>query len=152
MPKIFIKKAKVSDAQNIRLLEQKVWNEEVVNKYDIPMFVRFGYVYVATYQNKLVGAIISYRTNTDEVYVCDLVVDKKYRGQKIAERLYRALLKATKGKNIVSFLDPELIPTMKLHEKLGARVVKKVTDAYDLDSEKSNLEKGKRLFVRILNK
>ena len=42
-----ISKAKVSEAQFIRKLEEKIWGEEVVNKYDAPMLVRFGYVYVA---------------------------------------------------------------------------------------------------------
>lgn len=146
--KIKITKAKNSDAQAIRKLEQAVWKEEVVNKYDIPMFVRFGYVYIARHNQDLVGAIISYRTNKDEVYVCDLVVDSKYRGLSIAEKLYRKLLQSVKGKNVVSFLDPDRIPTIKLHEKLGAKIVSKVENAYGLDK---GLETGVRFFVRIKN-
>ena len=126
--KLKIAKATVIDAQAIRKLEHMVWKEEVVNKYDIPMFVTFGYVYVALYENKLVGAIISYRTNKDEVYVCDLVVDPKYRTLGIGEKLYRKLISSVRGKNVVSFLDPTLIPTVKLHEKLGAKVVAKVNN------------------------
>ncbi len=141
---IKITKAQINNAQAIRKLEHMVWDEEVVNQYDIPMFVRFGYVLIAKSGNKLVGAIISYRTNKDEVYVCDLVVDKKYRGLKIAERLYKKLLMAVKGKNVVSFLDPDNIPTIKLHEKLGAKVISKPKNAYDLNE-------GTRLFIRIKN-
>lgn len=142
--KLKIAKASINDSQSIRKLEYTVWNEEVVNKYDIPMFVRFGYVFVAKYGNKIVGAIVSYRTNKDEVYVCDLVVDQKYRGLKIAEKLYKKLLVSVKGKNIVSFLDPDNIPTVKLHEKLGAKVVSKVKNSYDLNE-------GTRLFIKIKN-
>lgn len=47
MHTIIVSKAKVSEAQFIRKLEEKIWGEEVVNKYDAPMLVRFGYVYTA---------------------------------------------------------------------------------------------------------
>jgi ribosomal protein S18 acetylase RimI-like enzyme len=146
--KIVITKAKVSDAQAIRLLEGLVWKEEVVNKYDIPMFVRFGYVFVAKQGKKLVGAIVSFRTNTDQVFVSDLVVDPKYRRMKIAEKLYRKLLHTVKGKDVVSFLDPKLSPTMDLNKKMGAKVIKKVSDAYNLNK---GLETGVRLFIKVSN-
>lgn len=145
-----IDKAKVSDAQSIRMLEEKVWEEEVVNKYDIPMFVRFGYVFVARAGKMLVGAIIAYRTNKNEVYVCDLVVDPKFRRLKIGEKLYRRLLQATKSMDIVSFLDPALVATRKLHKKLGARVVGRIKNPYDLEKDRG-LKTGVRLLVRIKN-
>jgi len=148
--KLTISRAKVSDAQAIRKLEHTVWKEEVVNKYDSPMFVRFGYVYTAHYGKKLVGAIIGYKTNKNEIYVCDLVVDGKYRRLKIGEKLYRKLLRAVKGTNVVSFLDPGLTPTNKLHEKLGGKVVARIKDPYNLAKDKG-LESGVRLFVRIKN-
>jgi len=146
---IKITKAKISDAQAIRKLEHEVWNEEVVNKYDIPMFVRFGYVFTAYHDKKLVGAIIGYQTNNDEVYVVDLVVDIKYRGLKIAEKLYKKLLHRVKGKNVVTFLDPGLVPTGNLHKKLGAKIISRVSNPYDLSN---GLEGGIRLLVRIPNK
>ncbi len=148
--KVRITKAKVTDAQAIRKLEEKVWGEEVVNKYDIPMFVRFGYVYIAKVGTILVGAIISYKTNKDEIYVCDLVVDARYRRLKIGEKLYQRLLSSVRGTNIVSFLDPQLDPTKRLHEKLGGKIVAKVKDPYDLKRDKG-LETGYRLLVRIKN-
>lgn len=148
--KLIIAKAKVSDAQEIRNLEHAVWREEVVNKYDIPMFVRFGYVYTAHYDSKLVGAIIAYKTNKNEIYVCDLVVDAKYRRLKIGEKLYRRLMRAVKGTNIVSFLDSKLTPTNKLHEKLGGKIVARIKDPYNLTKDKG-LKMDTRLFVRIKN-
>lgn len=143
-------KAEVSESQLIRELEEKVWGEEVTNKYDMPMFVRFGYVYVAKIENKIIGAIVSYKTNKNEVYVCDLVVDSKYRRQKIGEKLYKKLLSSVKGMNIVSFLDPGLSPTFELHKKLGGKIVDKISNPYDLKKDKG-LETGIRLFVRIKN-
>lgn len=145
---LIITKAKEGDAQAIRVLENAVWKEEVVNKYDIPMFVRFGYVFIAKHEGKIVGAIISYCTNRNEVYVCDLVVEPKYRRLNIGEKLYKKLLQSTKGKNIVSFLDPENIPTLEFHKKLGAKVVAKIKNAYDLNR---GIETGTRLFIRIKN-
>jgi ribosomal protein S18 acetylase RimI-like enzyme len=150
VPRLIITRAKVSDAQAIRNLEHAVWHEEVVNKYDSPMFVRFGYVYIARFGGKLVGAIISYKTNKNEIYVCDLVVDAKYRRLKIGEKLYRKLLRDVRGTNVVSFLDPNLTPTNKLHEKLGGKVVARIKDPYNLAKDKG-LESGARFFVRIKN-
>lgn len=149
--RVIIRKAEVGDAQTIRKLEEKVWNEEVANKYDSPMFIRFGYVFVAQVGTKIIGAIVSYRTNKNEVYVCDLVVDEKYRRLKIGEKLYKKLLTAVRGMSVVSFLDPDLDPTAKLHEKLGGKVVTKIKDPYDLAHD-GGLETGVRLFVRIHNK
>jgi ribosomal protein S18 acetylase RimI-like enzyme len=149
--KITITKALVSESQQIRKLEETVWGEEVTNKYDFPMFVRFGYVYVAKLDKKIVGAIVGYRTKKNEVYVCDLVVDRKYQRMGIGEKLYKKLLYATKGMDIVSFLDPDLGPTLRLHQKLGAKIVTQIRDPYNLLHDKS-LETGMRLFVRIKNK
>ena len=112
------------------------------------MFIYFGYVYVAKIADNLVGAIVSYRTNKNEVYVCDLVVHPKYQGMKIGEKLYRKLLQTVRGTNVVSFLDPGLVPTFNLHKKLGGKVVAKVFNPYDLDR---GLETGVRLLVRIKN-
>ncbi len=146
--KLKITKAQTSDAQIIRELETLVWGEEVVNKYDIPMFIYFGYVYVAKIGNKIIGAIVSYKTNKNEIYVCDLVVHPNSQGMGIGEKLYKKLLQAVKGTNIVSFLDPELVPTLNLHKKLGAKVVARIKNPYDLDK---GLETGVRLLVRIKN-
>ncbi|MEN9338630.1 MAG: Acetyltransferase family, partial [Candidatus Parcubacteria bacterium] len=117
--KIKIVRAKISDAQEIRELETKVWKEEVTNNYDIPMFVRFGYVFIAKEREKKIGAIISYKTNKNEVYISDLVVDPKYRRQGIARQLRERLFKEVKGMNVVSFLDPKNIPTIELNKKMG---------------------------------
>jgi|SRR3989344_3048334 len=146
---VTVRKAKVSDAQNIRRLEESVWGEEVVNKYDIPMFIRFGWCFVAEADNKLVGAILSYHTKEGEVYVCDWVVVKSYRKQDIGIKLYNRLLVEVAGKNIVTFLDPNKIPTVEAHKKLGFELVDRIKNPYDL---KSGIEGGYRLFVRKLNK
>lgn len=135
-----ISKAKVSEAQFIRRLEEKIWGEEVVNKYDAPMLVRFGYVYVAKCWKEIVWALVSYQTRENEVYVCDWVVDKKYRGMGIWKRLYERLFCDVKDKNIVTFIDPDNTPSLNAHIKLGFSVSKKVKNAYALNE-------GYRIFV-----
>lgn len=147
--KIKIQKAKVEDAQTIRGLETKVWKEEVTNKYDIPMFVRFGYVFIAKDKEKIIGAIIGYKTNKDEVYISDLVVDFNYRRQGIGEKLKERLLKEVKGMDVVSFLDPENTPTIELNKKMGAKIISKPRNPYGLKGK--TLETGYRLFVRTKN-
>lgn len=146
---IKVYKAKISDAQEIRQLETKVWGEEMVNKYDIAMFVRFGWCFVAKTKNKMVGAIYSYQTKDNKVYVCDWIVDKNYRGKNIGMLLYKRLIKKLSGKDILTFLDLKNTPTLKAHQKLGFKVVKKVKNPYNL---RSGIEAGYRVLVRLEKK
>jgi ribosomal protein S18 acetylase RimI-like enzyme len=146
--KIKISKAEAMDAQEIRKLEHLVWGEEVTNQYDSPMFIRFGYVFTAKEGKKLVGALVAFATNKNEVFVSDIVVHPSYQGKKIGESLYRKPLQSVKGKNVVSFLDPDLVPTLNLHKKLGGKIVARIKNAYDL---KEGLETGVRYMVRIKN-
>ena len=143
---ISIRKATAADAQEIRVLENKTWGEEVVNKYDIPMFVRFGWCFVAKEGKKLVGAICSFPTKDDEVYVCDWAVAKAYRGQSIGLKLYERLIREVKGKTIVTFLDPANIPTVEAHKKLGFKIIGKVKSPYGL---KKGIEGDDRILVRL---
>ncbi|MGV8150326.1 MAG: GNAT family N-acetyltransferase [Candidatus Woesearchaeota archaeon] len=146
--KLQILKAKIGDAQEIRKLETRIWGEEVVNKYDIPMFVRFGYVFIAKDKNKIVGAICSYKTKKDEVYVCDWVVDEKYRNKNIGSKLYKKLINSV-NYPIITFLDPKLITTVRAHEKLGFKLFKRIDNAY---GDIGGLEDGARLLVKLENK
>ncbi len=143
---IRILRAKQSEAQEIRKFENKTWSEEVVNKYDIPMFVRFGWCFVAKDRKKIVGAICSFPTKDNEVYVCDWAVDKAYRGQNIGLKLYERLIREVTGKTIVTFLDPTNIPTLEAHKKLGFRVIGKVRSPYGL---KKGIEGDDRILVRL---
>jgi ribosomal protein S18 acetylase RimI-like enzyme len=150
MNNVNISSAKIKDAQEIRILETSVWNEECTNKYDIPMYIRFGYVYIAKTRdqiknrNKIVGAICAYKTKDDEIYVCDWFVEKKFRGKNIGIRLYKKLIISVKC-SIVTFLDPMRIATVHAHEKLGFKIIKRVKNAYGIYK---GLESGERLFVR----
>lgn len=138
---IKITKAKTSDSQQIKKLEDKIWDEEVVNKYDIPMFVSFGYVFVAKDKDKIIGAIVAYPTKQNEVYVCDWVVDKKYRKMKIGEKLYKKLIKSVGKRSVVSFVETNNAPSIKAHQKFGFKIVKKIKNSYDLNE-------GYRFFMR----
>lgn len=142
---IVISQAKVSDSQEIRRLENKIWKEEVVNKFDIPMFVRFGWCFVAKDNKKIIGAICSFPTRENEVYVSDVVVEKKYRRTRIGWRLYERLFKALKGKRFLGFIDPKNSVSLEFHKKLGFKAVAEVENAYDL---KSGLEGGKKILMK----
>ncbi len=141
---IRIAKAKVSESQEVRLLEKRVWREEVTNKYDIPMLVRFGYAYVAKDNGTIIGAILGFAAQNQEVYICDLVIDPNYRRMGVGEKLYKKFLARTKGRNIVSFIDPDNTASIALNLKLGAKIVRKIKNPYDLG-------RGYQLFVRLKN-
>jgi ribosomal protein S18 acetylase RimI-like enzyme len=63
----------------------------------------------------------------------DVVVDEKYRGKKIGERLVKKLIETAKDRN-VEFIDltsaPEKEPANKLYQKLGFK--KRNTNCYRL--------------------
>jgi ribosomal protein S18 acetylase RimI-like enzyme len=146
---IKITRAKITDAQSIRKLEFRVWKEEVTSEYDAPMFVRFGWCFVARDGQKVIGAICSYLTNKDEVYVCDWVVDKLYRQRNIGGRLYQKLIETVKHKNVISLINPKNKPSLTAHQKLGFKVVGFVKNAYGL---RGGLEGGSRILVRLKSK
>jgi len=137
--------ARVADAQLIRRLEAKVWGEEVVNKYDIPMLIRFGWAYVAKDGANIVGAIYAYATKDQEAFVSDWVVDKKYRGQDIGLKLYKKLISSLKGRQIISFINPKNKTSLEAHEKLGFKKAGLIANPYGL---KSGIEGGDRILVR----
>lgn len=144
---IRISRAKPSDSEEVRKLETKVWNEEVSNKYDIPMFIRFGYAFIAKDRKKIIGCIYGYKTNKNQVFVCDWFVDKNYRKKDIGIKLYKKLISSISCP-IVSFIDPKRIPTLNAHKKLGFKVLKKVKNAY---GRAEGLEKGYKLLMGFKN-
>ena len=48
-------KAKISDAPQIRQLENKVWQEDVVSKYDTPCFILLAGALLLEMMIKLLG-------------------------------------------------------------------------------------------------
>lgn len=145
---IKISRAKVVEAQAIRRLEARVWGEEVTNKYDEPMFIRFDWCFVAKDKQKIVGAIVAFLTRKNEVFVSDWVIDKLYRHHDIGLHLYQNLIKAVPGRNIVTLIDPDNEPSLLAHKELGFKVVRTVNNAYGLTG---GLEGGNRILVRLNN-
>ncbi len=140
--KITIRAATLKDAQKVRDLENAVWGVDVVNEYDIPVFVRFGYCFVAEVDGKIVGAMIGLLTRQSEIYVLDLVIDKVYRRLGIAEKLKRRLMKAGNGKNIVSFVHASNKASLALNAKIGIMTKKKMKNPFGLND-------GEEYFIRI---
>jgi len=145
---IKISRAKVIEAQAIRKLESKVWGEEVTNKYDEPMFIRFGWCFVAKDKQKIVGAIVAFLTRDNEVFVSDWVIDELYRHQDIGLHLYQRLIKEVKGRNIISLINPKNKASLLAHKELGFKVVKTIKDAYALPH---GLDGSSSILVRLKN-
>ncbi len=146
---VAISQAKIEEAQEIRKLETRVWGEEVVNRYDIPMFVRFGYVFVAKEKNKIIGAICSYFTKDGELYVCDWVVDNKYQGRGVGINLYREFINNTKGKTLITFINSKNLRSLETHKKLGFQIAEEVDNPYRIKG--NHLDKGVEFLVRLEN-
>lgn len=127
---MLITSAQPYECQEIRQLEEKAWGENVTSPYDIAFYVRFGYVFVAKVENKLVGVIIALKTKDDKIKVTDLVVDDNYRRRGIARELYLELLKLSLP--VIAFVNTKNEKSMNLHLKLGFKQVEEMEDPFYL--------------------
>lgn len=128
---ITISKAKVSEAQNIRRLEETIWKaKNITSKYDAASRVRFGYVFVAKDNKNIIGAIIASKTQKNEIYVEDFLVKKRYRGVGIGKKLYERLIRSVKKAPIIAFVSPKYKTSIHVHTELGFRIWKKIKDPY----------------------
>ncbi len=130
---ITITKAVKSDSKSIIKLEERVWEEKnITSIYDIPVFIKYGYTFVARDGNKTIGVIMAIKTKEDNIFVMDWIVDKKYRRKKIGERLYKKLITNIKNNAILSLVDENNIVSINAHKKLGFKIIKKLKDPYYL--------------------
>ncbi len=132
---IKISKARLSEAQPIRVLEQEAHGEEVTSRYDAALIVRFGYAYVATENGKIIGAITAWQTRNGEVKINDWVVHPEHRRKGIGAKLYRKLLEEAQGKVILALVDEKNSASANAHRKLGFTEVERVDDAYGKGDE-----------------
>ena len=136
---IRVHKAKIQDCFHIVELEKKVRHEKNVgNVYENSAFIKYGFVFVAKDESKIVGAIISFIGKNNSIYVSDHVVDPHYRGLGIGESLYKRLIKKTKGSTIRGLVWPEYKESNNLHKKLRFTRVKKLKNPYG-EENKNNL-------------
>jgi len=140
--KIKIIRAKPSNDLEILRLERKVWKEgfnlkDVSGKYDLGSFIRLGLVFVAKDKNKIVGAIISFRTEKGEIFIADWVVDEKYRNLGIGTKLYNKLKSSVKNRSLITFIETRYRDSIKMHKKMGFRIKKKVRDIYGIGDKKT---------------
>jgi ribosomal protein S18 acetylase RimI-like enzyme len=130
---ITIEKGKIKDMRKIKLLEERVWEENnVFGRYAISVFIRFGYVFVAKDDGAIIGVVHAIGTKKDEVYITDLFVDRRYHSQGVATKLYKRLIEAANGKPVISFVQVHNESSLRVHEKLGFRIVKKLRGVNDI--------------------
>ncbi len=138
---ITISKAKIQDNFAIIDLEKKIRNEKYVgNVYENSAFINYWFVFVAKDQTKLIGAIVSFIGKNDTIYVTDIVVDPRYRGQHIWKMLYQKVIHEAKKikKDIHALVWPEYIESNNLHKKLWFKLTKKIKEPYGKEN-KNNL-------------
>ena len=133
---ITISRAKPADSQEIQKLEEKVWREKrVTSPYDAAFFVRFGYVFVAKENDKVVGAIVGIKTREGDVSVTDWVVDAPHRKKGIGRRLYNRLQKEVKSGRIIAYVQTENRASVAAHTRMGFKKTKKVQDLFFLGTK-----------------
>ena len=134
MDTVTIRRAELNDAVAILALETAAHGEEVTSRYDVPMFIEFGYAYVAQLEGgvdgRIVGAIVALPTRDGEIKVNDWVVHPKYQGQGIGGKLYRQLIAETKGKGLLAVVLKSNRRSLELHHKLGFSIEKEVADPF----------------------
>ncbi|PIR04350.1 MAG: hypothetical protein COV59_01290 [Candidatus Magasanikbacteria bacterium CG11_big_fil_rev_8_21_14_0_20_39_34] len=134
---IKIVRAKPSECQKVRRFEQMVWDEPcITSPWDIMFFVSYGYVFLAKEKEKIVGAIVAFKTKNDEVKITDWLVAKKYRRTGVGTKLYKRLKKDTKGMPIIAFVESKNTASLEGHKKLGFRCIKEVKDPFYLGEKK----------------
>lgn len=130
--------AKVEDTNKIFNLTKRVYNDRLsANLFAIGEFIKFGYVFVARREDdKIAGAILAMRTRDDKIYVSDIVIDKEFRKQGSASKLYKKLLSYAQNREVIAFVDRDDDPSYKLHQKLGFYKEKTMNAPYGLKSMK----------------
>ena len=127
---ITISKAKIKDCPKIVELEKKIRNEDFVsNVYESAAFIKYGFVFIAKDNEKIIWAIIAFMGKNDIVFVTDFVVDPKYRNYGIWHKLYNKLIKEWK-KTIHALVWPDYKESINLHEELWFKLIKKENYPY----------------------
>ena len=129
---ITIQRAENSDAAAIHQLETQVYGEEVTNRYDTPMFIRFGYVFVAQDDGKIMGVIQAIKTNRDEIKVNSWFVHPEYQRRGIGRKLYQRLIQETRGHDVVAIVLDDNHLSFQAHRQLGFTVVEQLADPFSL--------------------
>ena len=101
------------------------------------------------------GAIVAIRTRNNKIFVADWVVDKKYREHGIGLKLYKKLMKDTKGSAIDALVSERYVKSVELHKKMGFKIKDVIPDAYGVhEKEKYYLleEKPKKKIMACIKK
>ena len=101
---MIIRPAQVTDSLAIWKLETVAHGEEVTSRYDIPMFIHFGYVFVAEEENKIIGSIIALKTKQGDVTITDWVVHPQFQHRGIGLQLYRVLQQEVKDHDLLAMV------------------------------------------------
>lgn len=84
---------------------------------------------IALDNDKVVWAIIWFKTREDNIFVNDFVVNEEYRGYWIWYKLYSKLLNETK-ENVIAYIDDDYYASIHMHKKLWFILEKKVKSAF----------------------
>lgn len=154
IPKIeyIIRKGRASDRDNLKALYIKVASipgglvrsaDEITDQYIdnvLNSALERGIIFVAEYQNKLIGSVLKYRPNIKSLcHVLEegsILVDTEYQGIGIGTKLYTTLLSEVKEHHFdILRVDLKVRvsnPAIRLYERLG----------FQKDGEFKNLVRG----------
>lgn len=138
MRKINIVNMKISDISEVSALEKlyfsSPWSEKALTEIAKN---NLYYFLCAKYNNKIVGYSGMYSANL-EGYVCNILVDKDFRGRKVGTRLLNELLNYSKNIQL-EFLSLEVRKSNEIavsfYEKLGFKIQGIRKGFYDFPKE-----------------
>ncbi|MCR4284511.1 MAG: GNAT family N-acetyltransferase [archaeon] len=145
MDKVIIRDLRFKDFEGVREIDNltqriylgKKWDSFSVlkkekylvsRKSEFKMNCKTKYSLVALIKNKLVGFIFAYETLPfkDKIYVRHLAVHPDFQKQMIGKKLYEAFIKNVRlssKKEIEAGINPDNLPSISLHEKMGFNVI-----------------------------
>ena len=81
-----------------------------------------GYIFLAKYENEIIGTVSLYRTSNAAYELAKLAVTESYKGQHIGKKLMQKaidLCREVGAKRIFLYTNSKLIPANKLYTKMG---------------------------------
>ncbi len=119
-------------------LEEQIFGKGALNRWTLPVIARYGYLYVFSIADNIVGAA-SYVSQNKTAFLVGFWIQEKFRNQGLGEVLLRdslsQLTKESISKVEVTVSDKNKV-ALKLYEKIGFILSENLEDFYGPDESR----------------